>query len=99
MDKYAEANRRLHELMCIVSLGSLPWTEGTEPPWCSDWQHCGRLIGQYKVQVKPLVNIVAAKCGMESRHEAYTDHPDVDSAIRFAIVKVLITKLEKGQAK
>lgn len=110
-DKYIEAERRLAELFGWTNLSLInlkerePWNDplqvwlcqlGAVPMWTRDNASAFALmVGQH---CEPIYMcdcvLVASPAGCVS--ENYDEHHDKESAVRFAIVKAVIAKLESG---
>lgn len=72
------------------------------PRWCRDWNACGPLMVEYRcfpdtTNGDAEFNCVSAR-DMSNPHKRYVEyveqHPDIDTAVRYAIVRALIAKLE-----
>lgn len=75
------------------------------PRWCRDWTSCGPLMVEHnvgwtisKAYEGAWRDTIEAKCqyvGMGTTEETgVSDHPDKETAIRYAIVLAVIAKLE-----
>ncbi len=79
------------------SAGTLWENAKALPRWTRDWQACGPLIAEYELVVAydhepddahgPAIRIGATRVH-------FSDHPSRDHALRYAIVKAVITHLE-----
>lgn len=93
MDKYLALEKRLAEL-----LGREYMFEGhlgpvqRIPQWCRDWNACGPLMVEHDVYPTD------TNFGYVFRHghqlAILADHPDKDTAVRYAIVQAVVAKLE-----
>jgi hypothetical protein len=81
----------------------------TLPQWARDWAACGRLMTEYDAMPDPQIHeINQCKRGEHEGEWSYVDwtrpgrgftyHPDKDSAVRFAIVEIVINMLTEAQA-
>jgi hypothetical protein len=81
------------------SAGSL-WHDAKKlPKWTRDWQACGPLIAEYGLTVACCDNAddkTASIVQVGTTQVHFSDHPSRDQAIRYAIVKAVIAKLEHG---
>lgn len=108
MDKYIEAEKRLAELLGGTELryGSMGWWEGKIDgelvdfaDWCRDDAAAFRLMVEHEICLEWDSNRVFAlhidSCVVWVRvKSAYADHPDKETAVRYAIVQAVIKKLE-----
>lgn len=65
------------------------------PQWCRAWSACGPLMVEYKIH--PFFGDVFCAAGNVELGDCFaqiSDHPDRDTAVRFAIVQAVIAKLE-----
>lgn len=108
MDKYLEAEKRLAELLGWVyvppqALEDYVWLHQPSnewvdpPPWCRDDAAAFKLMVEHGAQPsfyddETMVDFRSAKSPV--RHEARADHPDRETAVRYAIVQAVIAKLE-----
>lgn len=78
------------------------------PNWCRYWSACGPLMVEHDIEiqyasnsndmyathdVKAVRNIGAMGGIYLAFHAKYADHPDKDTAVRFAVVQAVIDKL------
>jgi hypothetical protein len=103
-----ELNKRLAELLGWTNIvpagGALLGTppggavnsrgQAAVPDWEGDWRACGPLIGEGRIALDPMASLVSAG-GIIERHR---DACDQDAAIRRAIVKARILRLERAAA-
>jgi hypothetical protein len=77
--------------------GSL-WHDNQEvPKWTRRWEACGPLIAQYGLHVNCIDDIDdrhGAAVLVDDTHVHFCDHPTHDHALRYAIVKAVIARLE-----
>lgn len=78
-----------------------PNFNGFVPRWCRDWADCGPLIAEYGIGVNPRARrarVIAWDSTCYDVGDELTewdsDHPDKDTAVRFAIVRAAIEKLK-----
>jgi hypothetical protein len=86
-----------HVEECYESAGVLWDKTQALPRWTRDWAACGPLIAQYgiAIQFEPLpgqTEIGQATLGRTTVH--FSDHPNIESALMFGIVKGVIRLLE-----
>ena len=62
------------------------------PQWTRDWQACGPLIARFGLDIHFDPDAKRATLGATQVH--YADHPSVDCALMFGIVKEVIRLLE-----
>jgi hypothetical protein len=105
MDKYLEAEKRLAELLGYEikyplghDFGPVFHKDGKvsgHPKWCRDWNACGPLMVEHEITPHPKTTGCLARSGYAPDVLVlYSDHPDEDAAVRFAIVHAVIAKLE-----
>lgn len=102
MDKYLEADKRLvellypgHPVLSVIEeathINGKPWR------WTLSWNACGPLMVEHDVALDMDEDgEVHASCKGQPLFvlEEFTDHPDKDAAVRYAIVMAVIKKLE-----
>jgi hypothetical protein len=66
------------------------------PRWTADNGACFELMVEHSLEIIQYVDGVSARNRYPSS-EMYTDHPTKEEAVRVAIVKAVITKLEAAQ--
>jgi hypothetical protein len=68
----------------------------TLPRWCHDWSACGPLMVDHGTFPEVDGDICWIGNGDDywMQSEPISDHPDRDTAVRFAIVQAVIAKLE-----
>lgn len=74
---------------------------GLVPQWCRDWSACGPLMVEHGVWpfIQPDGYVDTFISGMEPDPDIDTplsDHPDRETAVRYAIVQAVIAKLESN---
>jgi hypothetical protein len=67
------------------------------PQWTRDWQACGPLIARFGLDIHFDPDAQHATLG--GTHVRYFDHPSVECALMFGIVKEVIRLLEHPQAQ
>jgi hypothetical protein len=108
MDKYVEAENRLAELLGwkLKRVGDVPtgWIDqdgrykADRPAWCFHWSACGPLmVGHgcytYEDRIVPDEILCSWQGNKQPVFTKIADHPDRDTAIRYAIVQAVISKL------
>jgi hypothetical protein len=101
MDKYVDAEMRLARLLGLfVSLTpeqfQYAMKYGIIPSWCRDWRLAGPLIGDHGITINTeddATVLVYWPNGVQGLGFDYCDHPDRDTAVRFAVVQAVIAKL------
>jgi hypothetical protein len=69
------------------------------PRWCRDWSACGPLMVKHGISVEPPTDDYQGWTylpGLSWKIKA-NDHPDRDTAVRYAIVQTVIKKLTTQQ--
>lgn len=84
---------------CYESAGTL-W-DGAQalPKWTRDWHACGPLLTHYRIPVSyrnEPGHAGSANVGSTVVH--FSDHPTLDRAVMYGVVKELIFMLEHGKA-
>lgn len=108
MDKYLEAEKRLAELLGWEDHTALNGVWRTPrfnyvpsyevPQWCRKWNACGPLMVEHVYRMQIITDVLDPQVTINMHVESINDHPDKDTAVRFAIVQAVITKLEKGKS-
>lgn len=101
------AERRLAELLgwqdiSVHGNGHLVGTKGSTglrfiPAWTRNWEACGMLIAEYDISVRPKQSdgIVSVSYDGDSYSVTrYSAHASAAAAVRFAVVKCAISRLE-----
>lgn len=69
--------------------------------WTRDWSVCGPLIGVHKIDIEQYDKYVATYTVIGCRRRDfvvwYKHHPDLDTALRCAIVKAVCAKLAEDE--
>lgn len=105
MDKYDEAENRLAELLWPEAYIAIAHQNAREHRWCRNWETCGPLLAShidYLALPTLTGGIIAEILGEDAAdHTACLvdtkDHPDRDTAVRYAIVQAVIAKLSTQQ--
>ncbi len=82
------------------SAGSLWENAQVLPKWTRDWKACGLLIAEYALTInyQDLAGDSHGKAVVVGATVVHiSDHPNLDQAIRYAIVKAAITHLERAK--
>lgn len=71
------------------------------PKWTREWQACGPLIAKHALAIvycDDASDVHGCAVKVEATKVHLSDHPTPDQALRYAIVKAVITKLEHQPA-
>jgi len=74
------------------------------PRWTRDWSACGPLMAEHGLATQVQNELHTAQVSTVDgpivlRIERFADHPDKDTAVRYAIVQAVIAKLESERGK
>lgn len=107
MDKYVEAEKRLAELLGWTHHAeenrvgprwrspSADWLT-RRPRWTRDNATAFALMVEHGIRVSPASDFVTAKHDIDGDFLVveYSDHPDRETAVRYAVVQAVIARLE-----
>ncbi len=99
MDKYIQAENRLAELLWPDAYQAVAHLNAEERRWTRDNSAAFALMVEHQILVYPTeleVEIDRKPIGHDSFCVWYSDHPDKETAVRYAIVKACIDNLEES---